>query len=67
MYRGLKISKNPLLRNSKNHNFSPQLDPLGLFQNADEAENKMHFETTLIKAISSTKFEINLFLDLKRS
>ena len=24
-----KISKNPLLRNSKNHNFSPQLDPPG--------------------------------------
>jgi hypothetical protein len=42
MYRGFKISKNPLSRNSKNHNFSPQLDTLELCQNADEAENLIY-------------------------
>jgi hypothetical protein len=67
MYRGLKIRKNPLLRNSKNHNFSPQLDSPGTLPKCNYTENKMHFETTLIKAVSSTKFERNLFLDPKRS
>jgi hypothetical protein len=56
MYRDLKISKNPLLRNSTNHNFSPQLDPPGTFPKCNSTENKMHFETTLMKAISTTKF-----------
>ena len=62
MYRGLKISENRLLRNRKNDNFSPQLQPPGTLTKCNKTENEMHFGTTLIKAISPTKFERNFLL-----
>ena len=66
MYRGLKISENRLLRDRKSDHFRPQLHPPGTLPKCNKTENEMHFGTTLIKAISPTKFERNLFLAPKK-